>query len=112
MKLPTITIDDFRKIDIRVGQIKEAVIPNGSQKLIQFTVDLGPDYGIVTILSGIAQFYTPQDFIGKKYLFLTNLQERKMMGIPSQGMFMAGDEDGKPTLIEVPPETLVGLKII
>ena len=112
MKLPIITIDDFRKIDIRVGQITAAVIPEGSQKLIQFTVDLGPDYGIFTILSGIAPFYIPESFIGKKYLFLANLQERKMMGIPSQGMFMAGDQEGKPTLIEVPADLPIGLKII
>ena len=112
MKFPTITIDDFKKIDIRVGMVLDATIPAGSEKLIQLSVDLGTDYGIVTILTGLHMFYQPDDFKQKKFLFLANLQERKMMGIPSQGMLMAGDEDGKATLIEVPSSVPIGLKII
>ena len=97
------------KLDIRVGKIIEAQVPEGSKKLIELTVDLGEDYGTVTIFTGMLEYYQPENFIGKKFQFIANLAPRKMMGKESQGMLLSADENGKPLLIEVSENTPVGL---
>ncbi len=98
MKKPVVEFEDFAKLDIRVGHIKEIVPVEKSQKLLNLTVDLGEDYGTVTILSGIAQHYTIDQLLNKKTLFIANLAPRPMMGLVSNGMLMATDLDGKPYL--------------
>ena len=101
MKKDVITYDDFMKLDIRVGKIIEAQVPEGSKKLIELTVDLGEDYGTVTIFTGMLEYYQPENFIGKKFQFIANLAPRKMMGKESQGMLLSADENGKPLLIQI-----------
>lgn len=95
-----ITVDDFAKVEIRVGKVIEAVNVNGSEKLIKLTVDFGKkDRGnrgveeeIRTIFTGVRGYgYTPEDFAGKRFLFVTNLVPRKMPGGESQGMILAVD---------------------
>jgi len=109
MKKENIVIDDFMKIDIRVGLVVEATPVPDSKKLIKLVVNLGEDYGIVTILTGLlAHFPEPTVFSGKKYLFLANLASRKMAGIDSQGMFLAADGADKPNVIEMPEDTPIG----
>ncbi len=83
-----ISIDDFIKLDLRVGKIEEATKVEGSDKLIKCTVNFG-DFGSRTIVSGIAQFRNPEDIVGKKYLYIVNLEPRKIFGIESQGMLVA-----------------------
>jgi len=96
---PTITIDDFGKLDIRVGTVKAAEKMEKSDKLLKLTVDSGLD--VRTILSGIAKHYTPEEVVGKQVTFIANLAPRKMMGIESQGMIlMAEDSDGKLRLLQ------------
>jgi methionyl-tRNA synthetase len=95
---PEIVFDDFAKLDIRVGKIVTAEKMPKSNKLLKFTVDDG--LGTRTILSGIAQHYTPEEMIGRQVTFIANLAPRKMMGVESQGMIlMAEDADGKLRLI-------------
>lgn len=101
MKKPTINYDDFQKLDIRIGEVKDASLIDGSKKLLSLSVDLGEEWGIVEVLTGMAEFYTPQDFIGKKFMFLANLEPKPMMGHVSNGMLMAADIDGKPILSPV-----------
>lgn len=101
MKKPTITYDDFAKLDIRIGEVKEVKPVEKSEKLLELTVDFGEDYGQVTILSGIAKFYTPEELTGKKFPFIANLEPRKMMGKESNGMIMAADVAEKALLIPV-----------
>ncbi len=109
MKKENITIDDFIKIDVRVGLVTEAVPVPDSKKLIRLTVDLGQDYGVVTILTGMLAFFPdPSVLAGKKYLFLANLAPRKMAGIESQGMFLAADGTPTPHLIHMPDDTPLG----
>lgn len=110
MKKDIITIDDFVKVDIRVGLITEAhPVPN-SKKLINLTVDLGTEYGVVTILTGLLPYYPdPMILAGKKYLFLANLAARTMAGFQSQGMFLAIDSTDKPIPVTVPDDTALGL---
>lgn len=95
---PEIVFDDFSKLDIRVGKVIAAEKMEKSNKLLKLTVDSGVDTR--TILSGIAQHYTPEEMVGKNVTFIANLAPRKMMGIMSQGMIlMAEDRDGKLRLV-------------
>jgi methionyl-tRNA synthetase len=96
---PEITIDDFGKLDIRVGKVLAAEKMEKSNKLLKLTVDTGVDQR--TVLSGIAQHYSPDEMVGKQVTLIANLAPRKMMGIESQGMIlMAEDVDGKLRLLQ------------
>jgi len=93
-----ITIDDFAKIDLRVGQILSAERIQGADKLLKLHVDLGNETR--QVLAGIAKHYAPESLLGKKIIIVSNLQPRKMRGLESQGMLLAasvGAED-KPVL--------------
>ena len=107
-----IPFDEWEKLDIRVGHIKDCQKVKKSNKLLQFTLDDGSGTDR-TILSGIAKFYKPEDLIGKDVLFIANLAPRKMMGIESQGMILSAlNFDGSlsvtTTLSEVKPGSQVG----
>lgn len=83
-----VDFDTFEKLDIRVGHIKDCQKVKKSKKLLQFTIDDGSGVDR-TILSGIAAYYEPEQFIGKDVLFVANFAPRKMMGIESQGMILS-----------------------
>lgn len=94
-----ITIDDLKKVELRVGTIIAAENVAGSDKLIKMQVDLGP-LGQRQILSGIRASYAPTDLINKQGIFVCNLSPRKMVGIESQGMMLiAPDADKKVQLL-------------
>jgi len=96
---PEIGFDDFAKLDIRIGKVIAAEKMEKSNKLLKLTVDGGVDTR--TILSGIAQHYSPEEMVGRNVTFIANLAPRKMMGIMSQGMIlMAEDKDGKLRLVQ------------
>lgn len=91
---PTIGIEDFEKIDLRIGRILTAEKVEKSNKLLKFTIDTGIDTR--TVLSGIAKHFTAEDMVGKRVLMVVNLAPRKMMGVESQGMLLfAEGADGK-----------------
>ena len=95
----TIQFDDFTKLDIRVGTIIEAVKVPKTKKLLQLKVDVGLD--IRTIVSGIAESFSPEEIIGQKVTVLVNLAPRVLKGIESQGMILMTDTpDGKLVFIE------------
>jgi methionyl-tRNA synthetase len=105
-----VTIDDFAKLDIRVGTVVEAERMPKSDKLLKLTVNSGLDKR--TILSGIAKHYTPEEMIGKQVTFIANLAPRKMMGIESKGMIlMAEDKDGKLRLLRPLDEVADGSRV-
>ena len=88
------TFDDFMKMDIRTATVLEAVKVPKTDKLLQLTIDTGIDTR--TIVSGIAEHYTPEEMVGKQICILANLAPRKIKGIESKGMIlMAKDENGK-----------------
>ncbi len=95
MKKDIVTFLDFDKLDLRVGEVKEASMVEGSKNLIIMSVDLGEDYGTVEILSGLAKFYIPESLIGNKYIFLANLEPKKLMGKDSNGMVLVADDPEK-----------------
>lgn len=95
---PEITFDDFTKLDIRTATILEAAKVPKADKLLQLKVDLGFEQR--TVVSGIAEFYKPEEIIGKKVSLLANLAPRKIRGVQSQGMIlMAEDEEGKLSFV-------------
>lgn len=89
-----ITFDDFMKLDVRVGTILEAEKVAKTKKLLKLKIDTGIDQR--TVVSGIAEFFAPEDIIGKQVSILVNLEPREIKGIQSQGMIlMAEDADGR-----------------
>ena len=95
---PKIAIDDFLKVDLRVGLVLTAEAVKGSTKLMHMTVDLGEGQPR-TIVAGIAEAYGPKDLVGRKVVIVANLQPRKLKGIESNGMIVAASvNDGKPVL--------------
>ena len=97
-KMPEITIDDFAKVQLRVGEIIACEKVEKSSKLLHETVKFGNE--VRSVVSGIAKHYKPEELIGKKVVFVTNLAPRKVCGILSEGMILAAeDEDGTMSLI-------------
>jgi methionyl-tRNA synthetase len=94
----SVAYDDFAKLDIRVGKVLECVKVPKADKLLQFRIDDG--LGGRTILSGIAEYYQPEELIGKTICFIANLEPRRIKGIESQGMLLSAESfDGDLRLI-------------
>ena len=105
-----ISIDDFAKIDLRVGKIIEAEHIPGT-KLLKLIVDLGNEKR--QIISGIADYYKPEDIIGKKVVVVANLKPKKIRGYLSEGMILAaGCEKGqRPVIVTVGSEAEPGWRV-
>ena len=101
-KTPEISFDDFMKVQLRVGEIIACEAVPKSSKLLKETVKFGDE--VRTIVSGIAKHYKPEEMVGKKVVFVTNLAPRKICGIESQGMIL-GAEDEKGNFSLIVPET-------
>ena len=105
-----ITFVDFSKVDMRIGKVVAADRVEKSKKLLKLRVDTGIDTR--TVLSGIAEHYSPEEMIGKQVTILVNLAPRKIMGVESQGMIlMAEDKDGSLKLISTGEATTPGSMI-
>jgi methionyl-tRNA synthetase len=90
-----IKYDDFAKVEFKVGEIKEAIEVDGSEKLLKLQIDFGEEK-LRNVFSGIKKWYSPIDLIGKKTVFVTNIIPRKIMGELSEAMiFGAETEDGE-----------------
>lgn len=87
-KKPEISYDDFAKLEIRIGTVLAAELIPDTDKLLKCTIDFG-DFGQRTIVSGIAQFRTPEQLIGKQLPYIVNLAPRVLRGVESQGMLLA-----------------------
>ncbi len=105
-----ISIDEFSKVDLRVGLVKSAELVTGTRKLIKLLVDFGSETR--QIISGIADQYTPQELIGRKFVFVYNLQPKIIHGLVSQGMILAAeDNNGRVYLITVDRDPPPGTKV-
>jgi methionyl-tRNA synthetase len=102
--IPTITIDDFIKIDLRVAEVLECVKVEKSDKLLNLTLSLGTEKR--TVLSGIAEHYSPEEMVGKRVVLVANLAPRKMRGISSQGMILAAEDDSGKVILVSPEKGL------
>jgi methionyl-tRNA synthetase len=108
---PQIAIDDFIKIDLRVAQVTLCERIPKADKLLRLEVDLGP-LGQRQILSGIAEWYTPEEMVGRRIIVIANLAPRKMRGLESHGMLLAASEEaGKPYLATVPEGVPTGTRL-
>lgn len=109
---PSVSYEEFKKLDIRVGLVLDAEDLEKSDHLIKLKVDIG-EKEPRQILAGLKGYYTPKQLKNRKVIVLTNLQPRKMMGLESQGMLLAADVEDKPFLLklheddknEIPPGT-------
>src|SRR3954465_3741425 len=106
-----ISIDDFSKVELRVGEVKSAEKVKNADKLLKLEVDIGTE--IRQIVAGIAEVYAPEKLIGRKVVIVANLAPRKLRGIESQGMIVAASlpPDGKPVLASFLEDVPVGARL-
>ena len=95
---PLVSIDDFARIELRVGEVIACERVPKSKKLLHETIRVGGE--VRSVVSGIAQFYTPEEMVGKKVVLVTNLAPVKLCGVLSEGMILcAEDEAGNLSLL-------------
>jgi len=105
-----ISIDDFAKVELRVGQVKVAEKVKGADKLLRLEVDLGTE--VRQVVAGIAEAYAPETLIGRKVVIVANLAPRKLRGLESNGMIVAASaEGGKPVLASFLEDVPVGTRL-
>jgi methionyl-tRNA synthetase len=106
-----ITIDDFMKVELRVGQVKFAEKVKGADRLLRLEVDIGSE--VRQVVAGIALAYEPEKLIGRKVVLVANLAPRKLRGLESNGMIVAASvgEEGKPVLAGFLEDVPVGAKL-
>ena len=102
-----ITYDDFAKLEIKIGKIIKCEKVENADKLLKLTVDVGEETPR-TIVSGIAEWYTPEDLVGKLSPFLVNLEPRMLRGVQSQGMILAADNESHAILLHPDSEIPAG----
>jgi methionyl-tRNA synthetase len=108
---PKVDIEDFGKVDLRVGQVLSAERVKGADKLLHLKVDIGESEPR-TIVAGIAAVYDPDGLIGRKVVIVANLHPRKLRGIESNGMIVAASlEGGKPILAGFLEDVPVGARL-
>lgn len=112
---PTVSIDDFKKIEIKIGLILSAEKVDGSEKLLKLSVDMGEELPR-QVISGISKYFPdPQNLVGKRCAFAANLEYRKIMGLESQGMILAvsGQNNNEEffSLLETKENVLPGSQI-
>jgi methionyl-tRNA synthetase len=106
-----VTIADFGKVELRVAEVLAAEAVPKSRKLLKLTVSLGSEQR--TVVAGIAEHYAPADLVGKKVVVVANLQPAKLMGIPSQGMVLAGstEADGALAVLTLDRDLPAGARV-
>lgn len=107
---PEIQYDDFAKLDIRIGTVVAAEPIEGADKLIKCTVDLG-QLGERTIVSGIKEWKSPEELVGKKLPYLVNLAPRMLRGVESQGMLLAASDERGVVLLLPERDITAGSKL-
>ncbi len=108
--MDSITFEDFKKIEIRIGKIVSAEKVENADRLLKLQVDFG-DFQR-QIVSGIAESFTPEELVGKKLPFIVNLEYRKFKGEESQGMLMAIDAGEKTVLLEPSSDVTEGTEVV
>ena len=105
-----ISIEDFAKVELRVGQVKVAEKVKGADKLLRLEVDLGTE--VRQVVAGIAEAYAPEALVGRKVVIVVNLAPRKLRGLESNGMIVAASpEGGKPILASFLEDVPIGTRL-
>ena len=109
-KKPEITIDDFDKIQIQVGEVLKCEPVKKAKKLLVSQIRVGDE--VRQIVSGIANYYKPEEMVGKKVAVITNLKPCKLCGVESQGMILAaGDDEGNLSVLTTDKDMIAGSEI-
>ena len=106
---PQIEYEDFMKLEIRIVKILEAEKINKSNKLLKLKVNIGGEER--SVIAGIGKDYEPKELIGKKVPMLINLKPRKVMGVESQAMILAAEDDGKLSILHADKDVKEGSEI-
>lgn len=101
LNMSEISFKQFQELDLRVGKVVEAEVVPGSRNLIKLIVDFGTEKR--QAVAGLKEFYNPEELVGKKFMFILNLERKKLMGIESQCMIFAAD-DGEGKIVLMIPE--------
>jgi len=104
-----ISYDDFKKLDLRVAKILKIENIPGKTKIVKGKIDLG--YETRNVIIGGAEFYEPDDLVGKTVIVVANLEPKKMVGVESNAMLLAADVNDKPFWLTVDSEIPSGTKI-
>jgi methionyl-tRNA synthetase len=109
-KMETVTFDEFKRMDLRVGEILNAEKVEGTDKLVKLEVDIGTEKR--TMVAGVADVYSPDELVGKKIVVIVNLKPAVIRGIESQGMLLAAEVEGKATIPFFPEGVPTGAKVL
>jgi tRNA-binding protein len=104
-----ITIDDFRKVELKIATIKSAEPHPNADRLMVLQVDLGAEQR--QICAGIRDHYAPEDLIGKQVVVVANLETAKLRGMESQGMLLAASDDGRVIILTPEKSVQAGSKV-
>lgn len=104
------TIDDFMKIEIRLGTVLSVDVVENADKLYKLSVDIGEEKPR-QILSGIREYVQPEELLGKQFPFVTNLAPRKLRGLESEGMILAGSDESGLALLQPTKKLTNGTKL-
>jgi methionyl-tRNA synthetase len=108
-KMECITFDEFKRMDLRVGEVLKAEKVEGTNKLIKFEVDIGTEKR--TMVAGVGDVYSPEELVGKKLIVIVNLKPAVIRGIESQGMLLAAEVEGKATIPIFDRDVQTGAKV-
>jgi methionyl-tRNA synthetase len=104
-----ITIDDFRKVELKIATIKAAEPHPNADRLMVLQVDLGEEQR--QICAGIRNHYTPEDLVGKQIVVVANLETAKLRGVESHGMLLAASDDGRIIILTPEKSVQAGSKV-
>ncbi len=99
-----VSIEDFAKIDLRVGTVVSAERVPGATKILKLTIDIGERQ--ITTASGIAQYYQPEEMVGRRVVVVANLQPATIRGVESQAMILAASQEGSRVVLVAPAEEI------
>jgi len=108
-KMEQVTFDEFKRMDFRVGEVLQAERVEGTDKLLKLEVDIGTEKR--TMVAGVADVYSPEELVGKKFVFIVNLKPAVIRGIESQGMLLAAEVEGKATIPFFDKDVQTGAKV-
>jgi len=104
-----ISIDDFRKIELKIATVKSAELHPNADKLMVLQIDLGAEQR--QICAGIRNHYTPEELVGKQVVVVANLETAKLRGLESQGMLLAVSDGGRVIILTPEKSVLAGAKV-
>ena len=95
-EIPTVKFEDWEKLDLRIGTIKAVKVHPNADELYVLLIDLGPGENDRQLVAGLRKYYSEDELLGKKVVFINNLEHKEIRGVRSQGMILAADDGVNP----------------